>query len=882
MTSDMQSSAPGRTAAPTDDTATHPAGERRNTGLTSSQARLLLEQWGPNELTPPRRRPPWRIVVGQLGDTIVIVLLVAAVLTALIGDLTDMAVILIVVAINTGIGVFQEMRSTRAISALTRLTAPVARVRRDGGTRVVSASELVPGDVIIVEAGDIVPADARLIEAHGLQAEEAVLTGESMPADKSAAAAESAPVEPSITPSDAIFAASVITRGRGLAVVTSTGARTTFGGISRAVNEAETPKTPLQRRLTVLGRQLSGAAVVLCGLVLVLGLVRGLSLQLMVVTAISLAVAAIPESLPAVVAVSLALGARRMADRHAVIRHLAAVETLGSVTLIATDKTGTLTGGQMRVTHLWTPDDGLDLTGDSPPDTLGTSIRTLVEALTLCNDAKPQLDDAPGTDPPAGDPTEIALVRLAEHLGIDAAQVRATTPRIDEEPFDTQLARMTTVHGMSDGRFLVVCKGSPESILALVGTDDPHIIDATERRVSELSRAGNRVLAVASSVLEEPLRLSEGDPLPDTLRLRGLVAMSNSLREHVIDAVEACRRAGIRPVMITGDHAETAVSIGRRLAFLTSTDGSVAGADIDGLSTTELHTATVFSRTLPQQKLTLIQRWQAAGHVVAMTGDGVNDAPALRAADIGVAMGGSGTAVAKEAADLVLTDDDFGTIVAAIREGRRIYANIRRFVTYGIAGGSAEIIVMLAGPFLGMPVPLIPAQILWVNLLTHGLPGVAFGLEEPDATAMRRPPRPPTETVLGGGLWRRVVMLSALISVLTIGTGIWAERTDRPWQSMVFVVIVMLQLASAMTMRSDVIPIWRMSLRSNPSLIASVIANLALLLLVVYLPIARTLFATEPIAAGDLGILALVACVPIAAIEIAKLLGRRSRARDSA
>lgn len=530
----------------------------------------------------------------------------------------------------------------------------------------------------------------------------------------------------------ALYSGTIVVHGRGLARVTATGARSELGRIAGMLRPQQRP-TPLQQRMTQLSRYLAIGAVVLCALVMGLGLVSGQSFELMLLTAVSLAVAAVPESLPVVVTVSLALAARRMAERHAIVRNLAAVETLGSVTMLATDKTGTLTEARMAVTGTWWPQD--------------MDERTLLNAAVLCNDAT--LDTASGTS--LGDPTEMALLHAAAGQGVAVDKLRASCPRISELPFDSSRKRMLTLHRCVDGRVLVICKGAPESLLhAGLLLDEPAAIDAALKMSRKMAATGARVLAVAhrlgsadEATMLEPAMDESG------LSLLGLVQLQDPLRPTSVQTVAACHEAGIDVALVTGDHPATAASV----------------AALVGIEASAEH---VVARATPADKLALIQAWQEAGHVVAMTGDGVNDGPALRRADIGVAMGERGTEVARQSADLIIGNNDLGTVVAAVEEGRRVYANIRRFLLYGLSGGASEILLMLLGPLFGTPLPLLPAQILWVNLLTHSFAGAALGTEPVETGTMTRPPRDPQEGVLGGGLWWRIATIAAVIAVASL------------------------------------------------------------------------------------------------------------------
>jgi P-type Ca2+ transporter type 2C len=843
-------------------------------GLSTTEAAARLARDGANVLPAQRSTPLWRRVVMQVRDPLVVVLLGAAVLTVATGDWTDAAVIALVIVVNTSVGVAQEVKADRAITGLASLAAPHARVLRDGRQTEIPAADVVVGDLLVLAEGDIVPADATVAEAAALLVDESALTGESVPVDKTAGVAAE-------QPGYVVSAGTVVVRGRGRAVVTATGTDSAMGRIA-SLMVTGSGLTPLQRRLVGVGRALAIAAVGLCTVVLALGLVRGQPVELMVITAVSLVVAAVPESLPAVVTLALALGARRMTARNALIRRLPAVETLGSVTVIATDKTGTLTEGRMVARRLWTPTGAATIDGvgyrpdgrihrDDQTVTARTApdLADLLTAAALCNDASlrgPEADTAPASSAradadwtPVGDPTEAALLAAAGRLGLDPAELVALYPRYAEVPFDSVRKRMTTAHHRPGGGVRIVCKGAPESLLhPAVLTDPQHLLAAATEQADELAREGYRVLAVAEADRSEP---PPAEQLESGMRLLGLIAILDPPRASAATTIAACRAAGITPILITGDHPATARAVAVEVGIINA-DGEV----VDCRELTDPGTARVFARATPQQKLDIIQARRDAGDVVAMTGDGVNDGPALRRADIGVAMGRRGTEVARQAADLVLADDDLATVVAAAKEGRRVYANIRRFLLYGLSGGTAEIAVMLAGPFLGLPLTLLPAQILWVNLLTHGLPGVALGSEPAPPDVMRHPPRPPAESVLGAGLWQRILRVGVVIAAVTLGVAVWGHATGRPWQSMAFFALGATQLAVALGSRA------RPGTRANPMLLLAVAGALALQFAGLYVPLLRDLLGTQPLPLVDLLVICVLSALGYAAVRLDRVV----------
>ncbi|MGY1633499.1 cation-translocating P-type ATPase [Geodermatophilus sp. SYSU D01186] len=802
-------------------------------GLDDAAAAGRLAAEGPNEVRTHRPVSLVRSVLTQLTDTLILVLLGAAVLTAVTGDLVDLAVILLVVVANTTLGVVQERRAMRAVVALGQLVAPSARVLRDGRDRWVPTRELVRGDVLRLAAGDVVGADARLLRSTRLQVDESLLTGESLPVDRSAQTV-SGPGTALADRTGMVHAGTTVVRGTGEAVVTATGAAGAVGRVASLVEGAGEPLTPLQRRLARLGRQIALGVAVACLLFVVSGLLRGQPWETTLVAAVALAVAATPESLPAVVALALAGGAARMSRRGAVVRSLPAVETLGSVTLLATDKTGTLTAGAMVADRGWTPVDGeVPLARAALP----ASVRGLLEAAALCNDADPTGAGAAGAGGTAD--TETALVRAARIAGIDVPAVRSAHPRLAEEPFDARTRRMTTTHRQPDGGTTVVTKGAPEAVLP--GLDGEA---AAQEVAARWAADGTRLLAVARDGA-----------------LLGLVGMDDPVRPEAAAAIASCHRAGIRPVLVTGDHAGTAAAVARAVGLVD-----------------EHHLAegSVLARVEPEGKLRLVTGWQGEGHVVAMTGDGVNDAPALRAADIGVAMGQRGTEVAKEAADLVLADDSLATVTAAVAEGRRVFDNVRRFVGFGLAGGVAEVLVMLLGPFAGLALPLLPAQVLWVNLLSHGPVGVAMGGEPPAPDVLGRPPRPPRSGVFDRALALQVAGLSVAVAGVSLAVAVGARAGGGPWQTQLFVTLAVAQLALALTLRPA--GAWR-SWRTGRWLPVTVGGSALLLLAAVYLPGLATLLGTEPLTVAELTGSGAAALVPAGLLLVVRALRRPAGGR---
>lgn len=895
-------------------------------GLSAAEAARRLARHGPNELIERGLKSPWLIVWEQLTATMVLVLIIATAISAVLGDYKDAVAIMAIVVLNTLLGFSQEYRAEKAMAALKKLAVPTVRVRRGGHVQEISARDLVPGDIVLMEAGNLVPADGRLLECSNLQIQEAALTGESEPVEKDPQVLAGADLSLGDRRNLA-YMGTVVTYGRGLTVVTATGMETELGRIAAMIQTVDREPTPLQRRLEQLGRGLAVVALVLVSVIFALGLLRGEDVTLLLLTAISMAVAAVPEGLPAVVTIALALGAQRMLKRRALIRKLAAVETLGSVTVICADKTGTLTENRMTVTVLDVAGHRVDLTehlhragpvlhpnGEFPfAPSDQPALALLLVGGALCNEAvlKPN-GNAPGSFHTVGDPTEGALVVAAAQLGLSKAELEQSFPRVAEVPFDSDRKRMTTVHtfptsqsqipraletvrdwvrGIGGPPYFAFTKGAVDSLLDVssqVWIDEraePLTADWRKRIAAaqeRLAQNGMRVLGVASRPLESLRFDGRGDSLERDLIFIGLVGMIDPPRPEVKDAVVTCKAAGIRPVMITGDHPLTAQHIARELGI--AADGHIlTGRDLARLSVGELEgvveEVSIYARVSPEHKLKIVQALQNRGHIVAMTGDGVNDAPALKKADIGVAMGMTGTDVAKEAADMVLQDDNFATIVAAVEEGRVIYDNIRKFIKFLTAANSAELSVMLLAPFLGMPLPLLPLQILWINLVTDGPPALALSVEPAERDTMRRSPYHPNEKIFGWGMGRHVIWVGLLMALVSLGVGYWYWYTaHRNWQTMVFVTLTLSQMGHVLGIRSGRDSLFRTGLLSNTPLLGAVALTVVLQLAVVYVPFLQEVFTTVALSAGDLALCLVLSTLVFWGVELEKLLMRRSAA----
>ncbi|NND85486.1 MAG: cation-translocating P-type ATPase [Acidimicrobiia bacterium] len=875
-------------------------------GLTSEEALARRATYGPNELEEEPTQPWWRLFLMQFANTMIVVLLIAAAIMVAIGEPTDAIVIGAIVVLNAAIGFFQEYRAEQAMAALRTMTAPHARVVRDGVESTIDAASLVPGDVLILDAGDLVAADARILDAPDLRVNEAALTGESIPVSKGTApVGENEGVQVGDR-TNMVFKGTAVAYGRARTVVVATGMETELGQIADLLQEHQAPATPLQKRLAVLGRWLAAAAIAIAIVVFAVGVLRGEDVEIMFLTAVSLAVAAIPEALPAVVTIGLALGAQRMITHHALIRRLPAVETLGSVTVICTDKTGTLTEGRMLVEKIWTlsgeasttgsgfePEGEILVEGASVRPEDGSPLGNLLLVAALCNDASLVPPDEENDEwSVIGDPTEGALLALAAKGGFDRASVNGNYPRVGEIPFDSERKRMVTLHSSADGGVsLGAVKGAIEvtiDFIDLVATPDgpvelsPALREQILERATTYAAEGYRVLSLCGR-FEHDMAIETADQAEEGLVLYGLVAMADPPRIESGKAVEACRAAGITPVMITGDHPATGRAIASRLGIMDGEERVLTGMQLaeEGVAelTDEVASVAVYARTSPEQKLDIVQAWQANGDIVAMTGDGVNDAPALRTADIGVAMGIAGTEVAKEAADMVLTDDNFASIVTAVGEGRRIYDNIRRFVKYTLTSNAGEIWVMFLGPFMGLPLPLVPVQILWINLVTDGFPGLALGVEPAEHDVMERPPRPPKESIFSGGLWQHVVIVGLLMGFVCLGLGLWAEADGRPWQTMIFTTLALAQLGHAVAIRSDSLSLAALGLRSNRYLTWTVLITLAIQIAIIYWAPLQALLHTEALSLGELGLVLAASTVVFWTVEAEKFV-RRVRARQ--
>ncbi len=849
-------------------------------GLSSGEAAARLKQYGPNELIEKKGKSPFRMFMDQFLDFMILVLIAAAVIAGFIGDLSDTIAIIVIVIVNAVIGFVQEYRAEKAMEALKKMAAPTATVLRDGQPGTAPASELVPGDLVVLEAGRIVPADMRLIETAHLKVEEATLTGESAPVEKSAEVLTEEEV-PLGDRKNMAYKGTFVTYGRGAGIVAETAMNTEFGKIAAMLQEGEEGKTPLQKRLETFGRKLAVAVLVICVVVLGIGLLRGEQPLLMLLTAISLAVAAIPEALPAVITIALALGAKKLIKLKALIRKLPAVETLGSVTYICSDKTGTLTLNRMTVEELFFNGRRIAAEDFAAGEGEEGAASVFLSALVLSNDAQ-----AGNGGEVLGDPTETALYRLAEKSGYDKADLEKTHRRVAEIPFDSERKCMTTFHEW-EGGLVSFTKGAVDILVEksrdMMMPEGPMPIDPGKiKGLNESMAAGGmRVLCFTMRRWDRlPDDLSPGN-VEKEMTMIGLVGMIDPPREEAGAAVALCRSAGIKTVMITGDHPATAQAIARKLGILDGDGQAVmTGTELEKLSLEEFEERVehirVYARVAPEQKLKIVKALQDRGQYVAMTGDGVNDAPALKRADIGIAMGITGTDVSKEAASMILLDDNFASIVNAVKEGRKIYDNIRKFVKYLLTTNSGEIWTLFLAPVVGLPIPLLPIQILWINLVTDGLPALALSLEPAEGDVMNRPPRHPRESIFAGGLGFHAVWVGLLMAGIVLSLLFWSIRTDNPhWQTMVFTFLCLTQLGNVLAIRSERESLFKIGLFSNSYLLGAVLLTFLLQMATVYVPVLNPIFKTAPLTLEETLFTVSLSSIVFFAVEIEKLVKRR-------
>lgn len=829
-------------------------------GLTRIEAEERLLEKGLNRLRESKKKSTLGIFLLQFKNFMILVLLFAAIVSGIVGDIKDTIVIFAILLLNAMIGFIQEYRAEKAMEALKKITAASCRVLRDGHILRVKTENIAPGDIIILEAGDIIPADLRLIESYSIQTDEASLTGESIPVVKQVQKLHD-PGLPVTERSNMVFKGTVLTSGRGIGIVVATGMDTELGMIATLIQEGESP-SPLQVRMNDFVKKLSIVILLIAMVVFIVGLIQGDSPSNIFMIAVSLAVAAIPEALPAVIIISLSLGAKRMLKKNALIRKLPAVESLGSVTFICSDKTGTITENKMTVMEYYANESN-NLFAE--PD-----MQLFISALLNQNteiDGKNVI----------GDPTEVALVEFAIKNINDPFDIFKKYPKVHEIPFDSDRKLMTTIHKWNNG-FLIITKGAVEVVLERsLGNKKDFFLS----KANELAGKGHRIIAYATKLCPDDPSNESIHKLESDLEFIGFCGMIDPPREEVKQAVRDCHSAGIIPVMITGDHPLTAKAIAGLTGILRKSDQLViTGKELKNLSPVEFYEKIdrirVYARVSPEQKLDIVKTLQEKGHFVAMTGDGVNDAPAIKRANVGISMGITGTDVSKEVSQIVLIDDNFATIMNAVREGRRIYDNIRKFIRYILTGNNSEIMILLFAPLLGMPFPLIPIQILWINLVTDGLPALAFSSEKEEANVMRRPPRNPDESIFSKGLGFHVIWVGTFIAVICLSLQAWAlYNGNENWQTLVFTAMCFCQLGHAHSVRSESYYLYKQGLFTNIPFLIAIVITVLLQLSVMYLPFLANIFEIHPLSLIELSLTVLAGILVFHVVEAEKAIRAR-------
>ncbi|TDE01424.1 cation-translocating P-type ATPase [Flavobacterium hiemivividum] len=848
--------------------------ETSPSGIDEKTAEERLVQYGKNQIEDKKKKTLLQMLVRQFRDFMIIILVIAAIISGIMGDLTDTIVIVAIVIINAVIGVVQEYRAEKAMEALKNMVSNVVQVLREGHRIDIPAFDIVPGDVVILEVGNSIPADVRFFETHQLKVDESTLTGESYNVEKNA---DSLPKQ-EYSLGDLTnmgFKGTFVTNGRALAYVVATAMNTELGGIAKMI-QTEATLTPLQKRLASFGKRLSMVILFICLVIFLIGWLRGESPYSMLIVSISLSVAAIPEALPALVTIALAFGAKRLVKRNALIRKLPAVETLGSVTYICSDKTGTLTLNKMTV-------EGIYETFDKKYDTIFLEGDILLHLMALNNDVSKDK-----TGEWLGESTEVALVQYASQKKMERAELELKFPRVAELPFDSKRKCMTTLHQIQNpssdqpNEIIVIVKGAVEVIFNKLTDNQKSLIPELELRVNEMAEKGYRILGYAMTTLPNLPDKLVSNEIESTLTLIGFVGMIDPPREEAKQAVSQCVEAGIIPVMITGDHKLTAKAIAEKLGIITSEKNLVlTGIELAKLSPTKfseiVENVRVYARVNPEQKLLIINALQSKNHFVAMTGDGVNDAPALKNADIGIAMGINGTAVSKEAAAMILLDDNFATIVVAVKHGRRIFDNILKFIKYTMTSNSGEIWAIFLAPFFGLPIPLLAIHILWINLVTDGLPGLALASEPAEANIMQRPPRNPKLNIFAGGMAIHILWVGLLMGVVTLGIQAWAIHSEIVhWQTMAFTVLCFSQMGHVMAIRSTRESVFKIGFFSNKPMLISLLLTVSLQLIIIYTPFFNEVFRTQPLSYLELVITLAASSIIFWAVEIEKWVFRRN------
>lgn len=850
-------------------------------GLSSDESKKRLEEYGENKLTSKAKKTLFQIFISQLKDPMIFILLAAAVISAFMKELSDSIIILIVILINGMVGTIQEFKSEKAMEALKQLSTPKAIVKRDGDLKEIPSEEVVPGDIIILDAGRYTPADLRLIESANLKIEESALTGESVPSTKDASVNFDNDNIPLGDQKNMAFASTLATYGRGIGVVTGTGMNTQIGKIAKMLDESEADMTPLQKKLAELSKILGIAAIAICTLIFIISVIQGRDLFEMFLTAISLAVAAIPEGLPAIVSIVLAMGVQRMVKNHAIIRKLPAVETLGAVNIICSDKTGTLTQNKMTVKKFYTSGSDKLKTVDEL-DINNISDNLLLKNLMLCNDAT--YTESSQT----GDPTEVALLEMGVKFNILKTDLETSSPRVNEVPFDSDRKLMSTIN-KQDKNYIVYTKGATDNLLKIANkiNINGNIKDLTEDLKSEIMKASNSMSDDALRVLGAAYKELDSADIPidnieKDLIFIGLVGMIDPPRLEVKDSISTCKNSGIKTIMITGDHKNTAFAIAKELGIAENETETISGVELDKLSQEELNnridSLRVFARVSPEHKVNIVKAFKSKGNIVSMTGDGVNDAPSLKIADIGVAMGITGTDVSKGASDMILTDDNFSTIVSAIKEGRNIFNNIKKSIIFLLSCNLGEIITLFVAILLNWDTPLKPIHILWVNLITDTLPALSLGVDPGDENVMDNSPRNTKESLFSHGSGIFLILNGLLIGVLTLIAFRYGEKAYGAEgvhaQTMAFVVLSVSQLFHSLNMRHPKKSIFQVGIFKNKYLIGSIIIGILLQYLVITIPFLSNLFNLFNLSLFDWTFVILISILTLVFNEVAKIFIR--------
>ena len=870
-------------------------------GLSSPEVKKRLEEVGPNQLEEKKGRTPWDMFLGQFKDVLVLILLISALISFILGEISDAIVIAIILILNATLGVVQEYKAEKSLADLKKMTTLNALVIRDGKQARIEASQLVPGDIVLLESGDRIPADLRLSMVTNLKIQEAILSGESVLVEKKSELIDKKDISLGDRNNLAFMGTAVIS-GRGRGIVVATGMRTEMGQIAGMLEEQQQEETPLQKKLNQVGKKLGLLILIVVGLVVLLGCLRGIEFFEMFLTGISLAVAAVPEGLPAVVTVVLALGVQKMAKKHVIVRRLPAVETLGATTVICSDKTGTLTQNQMTVRKLVLPEKNIEVEGEGyqpigkfyqaeqeiQPRTY-PDLSLLLKGAALCNNAELQKNTNNEQWEIIGDPTEGALVVAAFKAGYNKEKLEQNYLRVKEFPFDSDRKQMSTLHQTADGDQIIFVKGASDQVISYCkyyqkNGKKEEMGESIKNRIlsqnRELAQEALRVLAVAyRPVNEEDFnKIKEIKDAEKELIFLGLVGMIDPPRKEAVESVKTCLRAGIRPIMITGDYSFTAKAIASELGIYRSEDRIITGEELEKISQSELEEAvgntTIFARVSPRHKRRIVSALQKKNQVVAMTGDGVNDAPALKESNIGIAMGITGTDVTKEASDMVLTDDNFASIVAAVEEGRKIYQNIKKFIHYLISCNLGEIIAIAGAILIGLPSPLIPIQILWVNLVTDGLPALALGLDPMEEDIMRRPPRNPNVGIFSGKMGFNIFSQGTFIGLITLvafylGFSFYSLEIAR---TMAFVTLSFSQLSQSLNSRSEKYSIFRIGLFTNLYLIMAIFISGFLQFIVMVIPSFQLVFKTVWLTLNQWWIVVILSLAPIIYVELLKLM----------